>query len=187
MALCREAWPRELAAVEGQVAQAHQAGLGGQAQHLGEQVGEDFQMALAEVADGAEVGAVVADDGQEGQVALASGGDLATGIDTDAVGIKQQADQQARVERGLPARLHLVGGVEGIEVELGYGVQEEEDEVTLGKAVSGGEVLSGVVLGVPGAILLAAGGGHGKSSRYTEGTEAVRGGEHPRLTSAAAS
>ena len=31
---------------------------------------------LAEVADGAEVGAVVADDGQEGQIAFAGRGDL---------------------------------------------------------------------------------------------------------------
>ena len=114
---------QELAAVEGQVAQAHQPGLAGQAQHLEEQAGEGLQVALTEVADGAEVGAVVAGDGQEGQVALAGGGDLAAGVDADAVGVDQQAGQQSRVEGGLAAGLHLVGGVEGLQVESGDGVE----------------------------------------------------------------
>ena len=43
-------------------------------------------MKVAEVADGAEVGSLVADDGQEGEIAL-TGGDPAIGEDADAVAI----------------------------------------------------------------------------------------------------
>src|SRR5262249_2595313 len=55
----------------------HQAGFAGQAQHLRKEVGEGFAVELAEVADGAEIGAVVADKGQKGEVAFAGARDRA--------------------------------------------------------------------------------------------------------------
>jgi hypothetical protein len=118
-----------------------------------------------------KVGAVVADDGQEGEVALAGLGDLAAGVDADAVGVQEQADEQGGIVGRLAAGLALIGSVEGVEVELGDGVQEEEDEVALRQAVGGAKGLGGVGLGIPGAILLAAGSDHDRSSGGASGRE----------------
>jgi hypothetical protein len=137
----------------------------GQAQHLEKQVREAFEVPLAEVADGAEIGAIVADDDQEGQVALAGGRDLPAGVDADGVGVEPEANEQGGVEGGLAAGLDLVGGVEGVKVELGNEVQKEEDEVPFGEAARGGERLLGVGCGVPRTLLLAPGGSHEGSSR----------------------
>jgi hypothetical protein len=90
-----------------------------QPQDAEKQVGKGVEVLLAEVADGAEVGAVVADNGQEGQVAFAGAGDLAAGVDADRVGVDQQAHQQGGIKGRLAAGFHLVGGVEGVQVEPG--------------------------------------------------------------------
>ncbi len=118
MALCREAWPVNLLPSKDRLPRLDHTRLSRQLQHLHEQRTQKMQVFLAEVADGAEVGAVVADDGQEGEVAFAGLGDLAAGIDADAIGVEQQTNEHRGVEGRLAARLHFVGGVEGVQIEL---------------------------------------------------------------------
>ncbi len=154
----------EFAAVEGKIAQADHAGLSSKFEHLHEQRGQEFQVLLAEIADGAEVGAVVADDGQEGEVAFAGLGDLAAGVDADAVGVKQQANEHGGIEGRLAACLQFVGFVEGVQVQLGNDIQEKENEVVFGKPVGWAEWLMGIGFGVPGTILLATGDDHDESN-----------------------
>ena len=77
------------------------------------------QVDLAEIADGAEVGPIGADDGAEGQVAFTGGGDLAAGADAHGIGIDQQGDHHGHVEGRLAAQFLGVILVEGSEVELG--------------------------------------------------------------------
>src|SRR6202050_1863687 len=158
----------ELAAVKAYIAQADHTGFSSQLEHLHEQLGQKLQVPLAEIADRAEIGAIIADDGQEGEIPLAGLGDLAAGIDTDAVGVEQQTDEHGGFEGWLAARLHFVGGVEGVQVELGYDIQEEEDEIVFGKPVSWAEGLLGISLGVPGAVLLATWDDHDESSRHED-------------------
>src|SRR5206468_12574770 len=73
------------------------------------------------------------------------------------------------VEGGLAAGLEFVGGVEGVEVEVGDEVQQEEDEVAVGEAAGGRHRLPAVSLGVPGAILLAPWGSHVQTSCQERG------------------
>src|SRR5208282_1750876 len=86
------------------------------------------------------------------------------GVDAHRVGVEQEADQQSGVKRRLTAGFDLVGGVEGVEVELGYRVEEEENEVVLGKAFRRGEGEVGVSRRVPGTIFLAPGRSHPSSN-----------------------
>ena len=89
-------------------------------------------MDLPEVTDGAEVGTFRADDGQKSEVALAGEGDLAAGEDADGVGVEEKGGHHTWVVGRGAALLHLIGGVETRQVELGDDVKEEEDEVALG-------------------------------------------------------
>jgi hypothetical protein len=74
----------------------------------------------------------------------------------------------------LTARLHFVGSVEGVQVELGYDVQEEEDEVIFGQPVGRADNLLGISLGVPGAILLATGYDHDEPNSDQNRQETMR-------------
>ena len=149
MALCRDALAAELGAVEGQVAQLDHAQFAGDPQHLDEQIGEALPVDLAEVADGAEVGPVVADDGQEGEIAFAGSGDLAAGEDADAIAIEQQGGHHGDIEGRGAAGLPLVVGVEGVQVELGDQFDQEEDQIVLRKDVGGNQRSAGVDPGAP--------------------------------------
>ena len=139
----------DLGPIDGDRAQADQAGRLRQAEHLHEHIGEGVEVVLAEEADGAEVGAVGADDGQEGEVALAGQGDLSAGEDADAVGVQEQAGHQGGVEGRGAAGLVLVAGVELGEVEPGDDIEEEEDQVILRELGGGCVGLVGVGLGGP--------------------------------------
>src|SRR5262249_54577962 len=68
---------------------------------------------------------------------------------------QQQGDHHARMKRRLAARLALVVGEEGSEVDRGDGVEEEVDEVVLGEPIlgRGGEEVG--LVGGPRAIRLA--------------------------------
>ncbi len=111
-------------------------------------------MLLAEVADGAEVGAVIADDGEEGEVAFAGEGNLAAGEDADAIGVSEEGDHLGGVERRSTASFDLVGSIKGGEVQPGDEVDEEEHEIAVGEVFRRRVVQIGVCLRVPRAILL---------------------------------
>jgi len=70
----------DLGPIDGDRAQADQASRLCQAEHLHKHIGEGVEVVLAEQADGAEVGAVSPDDGQERQVALTGLGDLSARV-----------------------------------------------------------------------------------------------------------
>src|SRR4051812_28206990 len=92
----------------------------------GEGAGQHPEVFLAEVADGAEVGALRADKGQEGEVAFTGQCDLAAGEDADGVGVEQEGGHHARVVGRGTAFLHFIGGVEARQVEMGDDVEQEE-------------------------------------------------------------
>src|SRR6266566_4376607 len=94
-------------------------------------------MDLPEVTDGAKVGTVDADDGQEGQVAFAGQSDLAAGIDADAVGIEEQANHHGGVEGWSATGLIFVVGVELAEVQAWHDFEEEEHEVAFREFAEG--------------------------------------------------
>ena len=112
-------------------------------------------MDLAKVADGAEVGWIVADDGSEGQIPFTRGGDLAAGADSDAVGVDQERDHHGDIEGGLAAEFVGVMAVEGREIELGDEIEEEKHQIVFGQGVSRGDRLKAALIGVPSAVVLA--------------------------------
>jgi hypothetical protein len=107
---------------------------------------------LAEVADRAEVGDVVADDDAAGDIDLAASHDLARGAGAGGVAIQQETDHHAGVEGRLAAGLSLVVGKEGCEVEGGHGVEQEVDQVILGEPVPRREREQGGLVGRPLSI-----------------------------------
>src|SRR5262249_45298771 len=120
-----------------------------------EQVFEPFAVYSAEVTDGAEVGAVVPDDGQEGEIALTGGRDLAAGDDADAGAVDQQGGHHDEIIRWCATGLALVVSVEGVQVELRDQFDEEEDQIVLREDFGGDQGLLGILLGLPGAKGLA--------------------------------
>ena len=123
-----------------------------QPEDLDEHVGEGLEVVLAEQADGAEVGAIIPDDGQERQVALTGPGDLSAGEDADAIGIQQQTDHHGRIEGRGAGGLVLVGGMDLGKIELGDDVDQEEDQVILRELGGRCVGLVGVKFGCPGTI-----------------------------------
>ena len=73
---------------------------------------ERLQMQLAEIADGAKIWALLAHNGEEGEVAFAGQSDLAARKHAHAIGIEQQAYHHRRIERGRPPRFLFIGGIE---------------------------------------------------------------------------
>ena len=126
----------------------------GQAQHLEEQGPERRQMDLAEIADRAEVGPIVAHNGSKSQIAFAGGRDLPAGADAQGVGIDQEDHHHGHIERRLVAQLLGVIVVEGCEVHLRDEIQEEEHQVVFGQRFSRCDRLVAALLGVPGTIVL---------------------------------
>ena len=150
MALCREALPWTLVPSMAIVPRRTRPAAWASRSTCDEDVGEGVEVDLAESADGAEVGPVVADDGQEGEVAFAGQGDLAAGEDADAVGVEQQTGHHGGIEGRGAAGLVLVEGIDPGEVEVGDDIEEEEDEVVLRELGGGGVGLLGVGFGVQG-------------------------------------
>ena len=125
----------DLGAIEGDGADLGQAGQGTELEDLDEEGFEPGQVDLAEVADGAEVGGVLADDGAAGDVGLAPPHDPPRGPGAGGVAVQEQGDHHPGVERRLAAELAFVMGEDGREVERGDGIGEEVDEVALGEPV----------------------------------------------------
>ena len=125
----------DLGAVQGDGADLGQAGQGTELEDLDEEGLQPSQVDLAEVADGAEVGDVVADDDAAGDVDVAPPHDLPRGSRAGGVAVQQQCDHHPGMERRLTAKLPLVVGEDGREVESGDGVEEEVDEVAFGEPV----------------------------------------------------
>jgi len=90
------------------VAELHQPGLVAQPQDLHEQRGERRQVALPEVADGAEVGPLHAGHRHHIETLLARPGDPARGVEPLGEGVEQQRDHHRRMVGRLAARLVVV-------------------------------------------------------------------------------
>ncbi len=99
----------ELGAVERDVAKPDQPRLPAQPQDLHEQRRQRRQMALPEVADGAEIRPLQAGHRHDVEPLLAAPGDPPRGVDALGVGIEQQRHHHRRVVGRLAALLPLVG------------------------------------------------------------------------------
>jgi hypothetical protein len=97
-------------AVQGDVAKLDQPGLAAQAQHLNEQPAERLQMALAKIADGAEVRRLQPGDRHDVDPLRTRHGDPARGVEPAAVRIQQQRGHHRRMVRRLAPVLRV--GVE---------------------------------------------------------------------------
>ena len=142
----------DLGPIDGDRAQADQPRLSRQPEDLDEHVSEGLKVVLAEQADGAKIGPLLPDDGQERQVALTGLGDLPAGEDADAIAIQQQTDHHGRIEGRGPAGLVLVGGMDLGKIELGDDIDQEEDQVILRQLGGRCVGLVGVKFGCPGTI-----------------------------------
>jgi hypothetical protein len=98
----------QLGAVHCHMAQLDQAGHLAQAQHLDKKLLQRRRMALAEVADGAEVRTVQPGDRHDIHSLLAGPGQLAAGVDAAAVAIQEQGHQHI----AMIGRLALLGLVD---------------------------------------------------------------------------
>jgi hypothetical protein len=143
-----------LGPVGGEIPQLDQAHLAGQARHLEEQRPKRRQVDLAKIADRAEVGRIVADDGSEGQIPLAGGGDLAAGAGPDAIGVDQERDHQGHIERRLAAPFLGVMVVEGREIELRDEIEQEEHQIVFGQRLARRDRLLAALIDVPSAVVL---------------------------------
>jgi hypothetical protein len=141
-------------------------------------------MDLAKIADGAEVGPIAADDGSEGQLALASGGDLAAGTDAHGTGVEQQGDHHGHVEGGLAAELAGVMRVEGRQIELRDESDQEEDEVVLGECIPRRDRVVTVLLGVPGTVILSSAVHDGVPGSHASGSQRSETGIVPAVNGA---
>lgn len=142
----------DLGPVDGDRAQADQAGRLRQAEDLYEHVGEGIEVVLAEQAKGAKIGPLLPDDGQERQVALTGPGDLSAGEDPDTRGREEPTNHHGRIEGRGTAGLVVVGGMDLGEIELGDNIAQEEDQVLLRELGGGCVGLVGVKFGCPGTI-----------------------------------
>ena len=97
----------QIGTIHRDVAEADQASLLAQCQHLNEQVAQRREVTAAELADGAEVRPVQCRDRLEVQPLLTGPRDPARGVDTLAVGGEQQRHHHARVIRWKAARLGI--------------------------------------------------------------------------------
>ena len=94
---------------------------------------ERLQMQRAEIADRAKVRALLAHNGDEGQIAFASQRDLAARKHPDAIGIEQQAHHHRRIERRGAPRFLFIGGIETAYIQAANSIEQEEHQVPLGQ------------------------------------------------------
>ncbi len=87
----------DLGAIQSHVAQAHQARLLAQPQHLHKQALEGIEVAAAELADPAVVGLPVAGEHPEGGILPAGPLDPARGWYADALGVQEQHHHHPRL------------------------------------------------------------------------------------------
>ena len=171
MALCREALALTLVPSRAMVPTLARPGQGAELEDLDEEGLQPCQVDLAEVADGAEVGDVLADDDAAGDIDVAPPHDLPRGSGAGGVAVQEQCDHHPGVEGRLAAKLALVVGEDRREVEGGDGVEEEVDEVALGEPVVGrgreevGLVGGPIAIGLGHATLGAGGGRLGDGPR----------------------
>src|SRR5262249_23709442 len=116
---------------------------------------QPLEMDLAEVADGAEVGDVVAHDDAAGDIGQTPAHDLARGPGAGGVAVEQQCHHHPRVERRLAPEVALVMRKDGREVEGGDGVEEKIEQIPFGKPVLGRGREDVALVGRPLAIGLA--------------------------------
>ena len=141
--------------VGGQIPKLDHAHLASQAQHLKEERPKRRQVDLAEIADGAEVRRIIADDGPKSQIALAGSRDLTAGADAHGVGVDQERHHHGNVERRLATQFPGVILVEGHEIDLRDEIQQKEHQIVLGQRVARRNWLMASLLSVPCAVVLA--------------------------------
>ena len=140
----------DLGPIDGDRAQADQPRLPRQPEDLDEHVDEGLEVVLAEQADGAKIGPLIPDDGQERQVALTAWAIFRLEKNADAIAIQQQTDPHGRIEGRGAAGLVLVGGMDLGKIELGDDVDQEADQVILRELGGRCVGLVGVTFGCPG-------------------------------------
>ena len=143
----RSVGPHHLA-VQGEIAELNHAQFPGDLQNLDEQLRQRVEMDLAKVADGAKVGSLLSDNRQKGHVPLAGGRDLATGKDSDAVGIQQQRGHHRHVEGRCTAGFPIVVGVHPRQIKLRSEVNEEKDQIVFRQDIGGGDGSAGRLIGI---------------------------------------
>ena len=120
----------DLGAIQGHVAQAHQACLLAQPQHLHKQARQCIEMNEAEITDPAVVGLLVAGEHPERGIFPAGPLDPPGGGDADAVGIEQKQHHHPRLVGLDPTRIpRLVDRINRREIQLSGQVQQEEHQM----------------------------------------------------------
>jgi hypothetical protein len=117
----------DLGAVEGHVAQAHQARLLAQPQHLHKQARQCIEMNEAEITDPAVIRLLVAGEHPEGGILPAGPLDPPGGGDADAVGVEQQHHHHPRLIGLDPAWIpRLVDRIDRRAVQLRSQIEQEK-------------------------------------------------------------
>lgn len=120
----------DFGAIQSHVAQAHQARLLTQPQHLHKQVCQRIEMNEAEITDPSVVGLLVAGEHPEGRILPAGPLDPPGRGDADAVGVEQQHHHHPRLIGLVPAGIsRLTHRIDGREIQLGGHVQQEEHQM----------------------------------------------------------
>ena len=112
-------------------------------------------MVFAVVADGAKVGLVIADNGQECEIAFTGHRDLAAGKHADAIRVDQKCGHHLDMKRRLSASVRGIKAVERTQIELRDEVEQEEHEIVLRKSFLGTKNLATAFQNIPRAKLLA--------------------------------
>jgi hypothetical protein len=94
------------------VAQPHQPSLTRQTHHLHKHIFEGLQMLLTESADRPKVRALLAHNGDEGQIPFTGPRNFSARKHPDTVRIEQQTDHHRRIKRRGPPRFLLIRGIE---------------------------------------------------------------------------
>src|SRR5215470_17013013 len=149
-------------------------------QHLHKHIAEGVQMQLTKIADGPEVRALCAHNGDERQVPFAGLGDLSAGKHPHAVGIQQQAHHHGWVKRGGTTTFILIGRIETAQIQLGHRIHHEENYIAFGQLGVGAMSLIPVALGLPGPIRFLVRLAHQWSPRVGVTKGLIAGGSHYR-------
>jgi len=92
-------------------------------------------VALAEAGDRGVVGSLVGGDYPERHIDVTCSLDLAGGAYPLAVGVEKEGDHRRRLVCGPTPAVGAVAGVEGVEIHLGHGVEDEPGQVVLRQPV----------------------------------------------------
>jgi hypothetical protein len=123
-------------AVEGDRADRDQAGLRAETEDVAEELGQGLGVAGPKARDRRVVGDLVRGDHAVGDVLLAAALDPPRRALAGRVGVEHQGDHHRRIVGCSAPAVVAVGGVEGLQVDLIDGVQDEPGEVVIGEPLA---------------------------------------------------